>query len=167
MTGGQSVVITDAFEREGLDVPLLTDASYEKLSGFFNIIGGSYRNPLDAGGTIGHGFLPQNLARLLDVLDEDANVDAIAMEVGAGFLARRMRENPAILDSLLDVLSAHRERSGKPFLAIAHPGHLEDVSAMIRSRLLERNIPPFTGFQPAAQALRRAIDYWRFREGMD
>jgi acyl-CoA synthetase (NDP forming) len=167
MTGGQSVVITDAFEREGLEVPLLKDASYEKLSGFFNIIGGSYRNPLDAGGTIGHGFLPQNLARLLDVLDEDANVDAIAMEVGAGFLARRMRENPAILDSLLDVLSAHRERSRKPFLAIAHPGHLEDVSAMVRSRLLERNIPPFTGFQPAAQALRRAIDYWRFREGMD
>jgi len=167
MTGGQSVVITDAFEREGLEVPLLTDASYEKLSGFFNIIGGSYRNPLDAGGTIGHGFQPANLARLLDVLDEDAHVDAIAMEVGAGFLARRMRENPAILDSLLDVLSAHRERSRKPFLAIAHPGHLEDVAAMVRSRLLERNIPPFTAFQPAAQALRRAIDYWRFRDGMD
>ena len=62
---------------------------------------------------------------------------------------------------------SHRERSRKPFLAIAHPGHLEDVSAMMRARLLERNIATFTGFQPAAKALRRAIDYWRFREGMD
>jgi len=148
-------------------VPLLTEASYEKLSWFFNIIGGSYRNPLDAGGTIGMGFLPQNLQKLLEILDGDANVDAIAMEVGAGFLARRMRENPGILDALLDILSAHRERSPKPFLAIAHPGHLEDVSAMTRSRLLEGNIATFTGFQPAAKALRRAIDYWRFREGMD
>jgi len=167
MTGGQSVVITDAFERGGLEVPLLTDASYEKLSGFFNIIGGSYRNPLDSGGTIGHGFLPQNLQKLLEILEEDSNVDAIAMEVGAGFLARRMRENPAILDSLLDILSAHRERSRKPFLAIAHPGHLEDVSAMIRARLLERSVASFTDFRSAARALRRAIDYWRFREGID
>jgi acyl-CoA synthetase (NDP forming) len=109
MTGGQSVVITDAFEREGLEVPLLTEASYEKLSGFFNIIGGSYRNPLDSGGTIGWGFAPQNLQRLLKILDEDENVDAIVIEVSAGFLARRMRENPGILDALLDTLSAHRE----------------------------------------------------------
>ncbi|KKL99028.1 hypothetical protein LCGC14_1818550, partial [marine sediment metagenome] len=108
MTGGQSVVITDAFEREGLEVPLLTDASYEKLSQFFNIIGGSYRNPLDSGGTIGWGFAPQNLQKLLDILDEDENVDAIVIEVSAGFLARRMRENPGILDALLDTLSAHR-----------------------------------------------------------
>ncbi|MGB2693650.1 MAG: CoA-binding protein, partial [Dehalococcoidia bacterium] len=37
MTGGQSVVITDAFVRAGLEVPLLTAASYEKLAEFFNI----------------------------------------------------------------------------------------------------------------------------------
>jgi acyl-CoA synthetase (NDP forming) len=166
MTGGQSVVVTDAFERAGLEVPLLSDASYEKLSEFFNVIGGSYRNPLDAGGTIGMGFLPQNLQKLLDILEEDPGIDAIAMEVGAGFLARRMRENPSILDALLDTLSVHRQRSEKPFIAIAHPGHLEDVAAMIRARLLERSIPPFGSFQAGAQALRRAIDYWRFRAGL-
>jgi hypothetical protein len=113
------------------------------------------------------GFLPQNLQKLLEILDEDPGIDAIAMEVGAGFLARRMRENPSILDALLDTLSAHRERSAKPFIAIAHPGHLEDVSAMIRARLLERNIPPFGSFQAGAQALRRAIGHWRFRAGLD
>jgi acyl-CoA synthetase (NDP forming) len=167
MTGGQSVVITDAFEREGLEVPLLSEASYEKLSGFFNIIGGSYRNPLDSGGTIGWGFAPQNLQKLLDILDEDENVDAIVIEVSAGFLARRMRENPGILDALLDTLSAHRERSRKPFIAITHPGHVEDVTATVRTRLRERNIPPFASFEAGAKALRRAIDYWRFREGLD
>ncbi len=167
MTGGQSVVITDAFEREGLVVPLLTDASYEKLSQFFNTIGGSYRNPLDAGGTIGWGFMPGNLEKLLAILDEDEKVDAIALEVGAGFLARRMRQNPELLDSLLDILSAHKERSEKPFITVVHPGHLEDVAAGIRSRLLERDVPPFVSFQAGAKALRQAIDYWRFREGLD
>jgi acyl-CoA synthetase (NDP forming) len=167
MTGGQSVVITDAFEREGLEVPLLTASSYEKLASFFNIIGGSYRNPLDAGGTIGMGFAPGNLKRLLEILDEDANVDAIVMEVGASFIARRLRDNPAMLDQMVEVLRAHRERSAKPFIAIAHPGHVEDVMGSIRSRLLGEGIGVFPSFQAGARALRRAIDYWRFRAGLD
>jgi len=167
MTGGQSVVITDAFEREGLEVPLLTSGSYEKLASFFNIIGGSYRNPLDAGGTIGMGFVPGNLQKLFDILEEDDNVEAIAMEVGASFIARRLRENPAMLDQMVATLATHKERSAKPFVAIAHPGHVEDVMADIRSRLVERRIAVFGSFQAAAKALRRAIGYWRMREGLD
>jgi acyl-CoA synthetase (NDP forming) len=160
MTGGQSVVITDAFEREGLEVPLLTAASYEKLAEFFNIIGGSYRNPLDAGGTIGMGFVPGNLQKLLDILEEDENVDAVAMEVGAGFIARRLRGNPQLLDSMAEVLATHRGRSEKPFLAIVHPGHVEDVSASIRDKLIERGIAVFGSFEAAARAQARAVEYW-------
>jgi acyl-CoA synthetase (NDP forming) len=167
MTGGQSVVITDAFEREGLEVPMLTAASYEKLGGFFNIIGGSYRNPLDAGGTIGMGFVPGNLQKLFDILEEDENVDAIAMEVGASFIARRLRENPAIIGAMADTLAAHKQRSTKPFLAITHPGHAEDVMADIRARLIERGIATFGSFQAAAKALRRATGYWEARKGLD
>ena len=166
MTGGQSVVITDAFEREGLEVPLLTAASYEKLSGFFNIIGGSYRNPLDAGGTIGMGFVPGNLQRLFDILEEDVNVDAVAMEVGASFIARRMRQNPAMMDQLVDVLASQKEKSAKPFIAIAHQAHVEDVMIELRKKLLERGVATFGTFPAAAQAFSRAVSYWRFREGL-
>jgi acyl-CoA synthetase (NDP forming) len=165
MTGGQSVFITDAFERAGLEVPLLTAASYEKLAGFFNIIGGSYRNPLDMGGTIGFGGQPQNLDRLLQILDEDEHVDAIAMELASGFMARRWQADPSSLDSLLDLLLAHRDRSAKPFVTILHPGHLEDVAARARARVTERGLPAFPSFERAARALRRAIDYWRRRAG--
>jgi acyl-CoA synthetase (NDP forming) len=167
MTGGQSVVITDAFEREGLEVPLLTAGSYEKLAAFFNIIGGSYRNPLDAGGTIGMGFVPGNLQKLFDILEEDENVDAIAMEVGASFIARRLRENPAILDQMVKTLADQMERSSKPFLAIAHPGHVEDVMADIRSRLIEAGIATFGSFQSGAKALRRSVDYWQSHKAVD
>jgi acyl-CoA synthetase (NDP forming) len=164
MTGGQSVVITDAFEREGLEVPLLTAASYEKLAGFFNIIGGSYRNPLDAGGTIGMGFIPGNLQKLFDILEEDQNVDAVAMEVGATFIARRMKDNPAIMEAFVDTLAKQREASRKPFLAIAHPGHVEDVMTTMRTKLLERGVATFTSFQAAARAMSRAVGYWRGRD---
>jgi acyl-CoA synthetase (NDP forming) len=167
MTGGQSVVITDAFEREGLEVPLLTSGSYEKLGAFFNIIGGSYRNPLDAGGTIGMGFVPGNLQKLLDILEEDQNVDAIAMEVGASFIARRLRENPVMLDQMVATLAEHKNRSAKPFLAIAHPGHVEDVMADIRSRLIKRGVAVFGSFNAAARALERAIGYWRSQHQRD
>ncbi|HEV8574619.1 MAG TPA: CoA-binding protein [Dehalococcoidia bacterium] len=159
MTGGQSVVITDAFEREGLEVPLLSAASYENLASFFNIIGGSYRNPLDAGGTIGMGFVPGNLQKLFDILEEDENVDAIAMEVGATFIARRMRENPAILENFVETLAKQNQRSRKPFLAIAHPGHVEDVMAEMRAKLFEHGVATFTSFGAAARAQARAVAY--------
>jgi acyl-CoA synthetase (NDP forming) len=167
MTGGQSVVITDAFEREGLDVPLLTSASYEKLASFFNIIGGSYRNPLDAGGTIGMGFVPGNLQRLFDILEEDENVDAVALETSGTFMARRMRQAPAIMDALIETLAGQKEKSAKPFLVIAHPSHVEDVMSELRGKLLERGVAAFTSFGAAARATAKAISYWRFRDGLD
>jgi len=167
MTGGQSVVITDAFVGAGLEVPLLTAASYQRLAEFFNIIGGSYRNPLDMGGTIGFaaGGM-ENLAKLLTILDNDDNVDAIAMELASGFLARRWREHPEMLDRLLDTLSEHKQRSQKPFVTIMHPAHVEEVVAQARKRVQERGLPVFASFERAARALKRVIDYQRFREGM-
>ncbi|MDZ4279124.1 MAG: hypothetical protein U1B78_08295, partial [Dehalococcoidia bacterium] len=137
-----------------------------KLSEFFNIIGGSYRNPLDMGGTIGFGGQPQHLDRLLAILDEDEHVDAIAMELASGFMARRWQADPASLDTLLDQLVAHQERSAKPFVTILQPGHLEEVTARARARVVARGLPVFHSFERAAGALSRALDYWREREGL-
>jgi acyl-CoA synthetase (NDP forming) len=167
MTGGQSVVITDAFVRAGLDVPLLTESSYETLASFFNIIGGSYRNPLDMGGTIGFGGQQSALERLLTILAEDEHVDAIAMELASGFMARQWQADPSSLDRMLDLLTAHKERSDKPFLTILHPGHVEDVTFLARKKVIERGIPAFHSFERAAVALSRAVHYWRSVEGLD
>jgi acyl-CoA synthetase (NDP forming) len=162
MTGGQSVVIADAFAREGLDVPLLTAPSYEKLASFFNVIGGSYRNPLDIGGTIGWGGSRANLERMLDIVNEDENIDAVALEMGSGFMVRRWQANPQALDDALDALAAYQERSPKPFLTIMHPGHLEGPVAELREKVAARGIAVFPSFERAARALRRVLDYHRF-----
>ncbi len=167
MTGGQSVVITDAFVDAGLEVPRLTDASYEQLRSFFNIVGGSYQNPLDMGGTIGFGGSRETLGRLFDILDADVNIDAIAMEMASGFLARMWQSTPASLDTLLDAIDAHRNRSAKPFVAVLQPQHVEEVVVAARKRIQERGIAVFPSFERAAAALNRAIAVHRFRAGMD
>jgi acyl-CoA synthetase (NDP forming) len=167
MTGGQSVVITDAFVNAGLEVPRLSDASYEELKSFFNIVGGSYQNPLDMGGTIGFGGSAGTLARLFGILDTDANIDAIGMEMASGFLSRMWQANPASLDGLLDTLAAHVESSAKPFVAVLQPQHVEDVVHAARLRVQERGIAVFASFERAARALSRAVAYHRVRAGMD
>ncbi len=167
LTGGQSVVITDAFERAGLEVPLLTERSYRELERFFNVIGGSYRNPLDAGGTLGFGAVPENLARMLRVLDEDENVDAIAVEVSPRMMSRRMPGDETPADWLPDMLAAHKENSKRPFLAILHPGHLEAFVAQERQKYVERGIPTFADFQQAANAFAKVVEYYRFASGVE
>jgi acyl-CoA synthetase (NDP forming) len=167
MTGGQSVVITDAFEGAGLHVPRLSERSYDELRTFFNIVGGSYQNPLDMGGTIGFGGAPGNLQRLLDILDRDPNVDAIAMEMASGFLARMWRANPASLDAMLDTLAEHRDRSPKPFVVVLQPQHVEEIVIEARKKVQERRIAVFASFERAARALRRAVDYHRFSARLD
>ncbi len=105
MTGGQSVVITDTFATAGLEIPALSESSYDELKTFFNIIGGSYRNPLDAGGTIGAGHHQGNLDRILEILERDAVIDAIVLEVGTGLRAARWATHEDEITGLLDKLA--------------------------------------------------------------
>jgi acyl-CoA synthetase (NDP forming) len=166
ITGGQSVDIADAFGRAGLEVPLLSAASYEKLAEFFSLIGGSYRNPLDAGNSVGMGSRLDNFRRLLEVLDEDAIIDAIVLEVRIHLRPGDLEAHVRHQETIVELLSAFQERSPKPFIAIVQAGHREDLAADMRAKLVARGIPPFPSFQAGARALRRTIDYWRFRAGL-
>jgi hypothetical protein len=65
----------------------------------------------------------------------DPNVDAIAMEMASGFLARRWQADPKSLDAMLDTLVAHQERSSKPFVAVLQMGHVEEVAIQARKRV--------------------------------
>jgi acyl-CoA synthetase (NDP forming) len=156
-TGGQSVSITDAFAKAGFTIPRFTDGTYATLSEFFNIIGGSYQNPLDMGGTI-QGKV-ETLQRILDIVDADANVDNIAVELSAMFAARQWKQKPETLDQMLDTLKAHSEKSKKPLIAILHPAHEAEYVAQIQPKFHERQLPVFQSFERAAAAMKRVWDY--------
>ncbi len=163
MTGGQSVVITDTFAAAGLEVPALSEGSYAELKGFFNIIGGSYRNPLDAGGTIGMGHEQGNLDRILDILERDAAIDAIVLEIGTGLRAARWPAHEDELTGLLDKIAEFNRRSRKPFAAILHPAHLEVIVARAKELARARGLVVFDSFERAAAAFAVAAEYWQGR----
>jgi acyl-CoA synthetase (NDP forming) len=167
MTGGQSVVITDTFATAGLEIPALSDSSYEELKTFFNIIGGSYRNPLDAGGTIGAGHHQGNLDRILEILERDPVIDAIVLEVGTGLRAARWATHEDEITGLLDKLADFAGRSTKPFAIVMHPAHVESIVARGKELARARGLVAFDSFERAAAAFRTASDYWanRARQG--
>jgi acyl-CoA synthetase (NDP forming) len=160
MTGGQSVGITDAFAGAGLEVPSLSASSYGELKGFFNIIGGSYRNPLDAGGTIGMDQEQSNLGRILDILDRDPVIDAIVAEIATGLRGVRWAAHEDELTGLLDKLQDFNRRARKPFVVILHPAHIETIVARAKELARARGLVVFDSFARAAGALRAAADYW-------
>ena len=149
MTGGQSVVLTDAFEKAGWKVPTLTEASYAQLAEFFNIIGGSYRNPLDAAGTIGQS--PEHLDTIFDILNADENIDAVAMELSATFMARRWQDKPEEFERLIISLKRFMAESDKPFLTALHPSHVEPEALAARQRLQQESIPTFPQLRASRQ----------------
>jgi len=164
MTGGQSVVITDTFATAGLEIPTLSDSSYDELKGFFNVIGGSYRNPLDAGGTIMGGAVNSgNLARILDILDRDPVIDAIVLEIGTGLRAQRWATHEDELTGLLDRIAEFNRKTAKPFCAILHPAHVETIVSRAKQLARERGLVVFDSFERSAAALRVAYDYWSRR----
>jgi acyl-CoA synthetase (NDP forming) len=163
MTGGQSVVITDTFADAGLKVPTLSEESYAELKRFFNIIGGSYRNPLDAGGTIGMGHDQGNLDRILEILERDAAIDAIVLEIGTGLRAARWPVHEDALTGLLDKLSEFNLRSRKPFAAILHPAHVEAIVSRAKELARNRGLVVFDTFERAAVAFAVAAEYWQGR----
>jgi acyl-CoA synthetase (NDP forming) len=163
MTGGQSVVITDTFAAAGLEVPALSEASYAELKSFFNIIGGSYRNPLDAGGTIGMGHDQGNLDRILDILEHDPAIDSIVLEISTGLRAARWPSHEEELTGLLDKLAEFNGRSRKAFAVILHPAHLEVTVAHAKELARGRGLVVFDSFERAAAAFAVAAEYWQGR----
>jgi acyl-CoA synthetase (NDP forming) len=158
MTGGQSVVITDTFAHAGLDIPALSESSYTELASFFNVIGGSYRNPLDAGGTIGGGYHQGNLDRILSILDRDQVVDAIVLEISTGFRAQRWAAHEDEIAGQLDHLAKFAQASPKPFAVVLHGAHVEAIVARARQLARERGLVAFDGFDSAASAFSAAAE---------
>ncbi len=164
MTGGQSVVITDTFASAGLEIPTLSDSSYDDLKTFFNVIGGSYRNPLDAGGTIMGGDVNRgNLARILDILDRDPIIDAIVLEIGTGLRAQRWASHEDELTRLLDHIAEFNRKTLKPFFVILLPAHVETIVARAKQLARERGLVVFDSFERSAAALKVSYDYWSNR----
>lgn len=164
MSGGQSVVMTDAFVKACLKVPKLSDSSYEQFSSFFNPIGGTYLNPLDISWnmpSIGH------LVKILNILSHDNNIDSVVLELLLSHLALRSEHSPSYCEDLCEALAEFKAVCPKSFLVILTPWHMEAEAKEMRIRLSEMGIASFSGFERGAKALRKLVEYSRLRSDGD
>lgn len=162
MSGGQSVAMADAFSKAGLSVPQLSHQSYQELSSFFKIIGGSFKNPFDVSWQLSLG----DLKRILGVLDRDENIDCVCVEVSAPFISRRWEAEPSFFEELLEILANFKEKSEKPLLLILSAVHLEGLAIEIRERMNLLGLAHFSTFEQAANSLKRVLDYYKRKEAL-
>ena len=159
LTGGQAVAAVDAFAKQGFTIGPLSDSSYEELSGFFTIIGASYRNPLDISSNLPDQTV---LVRILDILERDPTVDAITTELTTSLLDRREAMGEGYVDNLINILANHRDRTKKPYFCTVCPVDQEIAAIDMRDKLLARGIPSFPTFHRSANAYRKLVTYNEF-----
>ena len=163
MTGGQSVVITDAFTREKFKVPLLSDASYKKFAAFFQTLGASYKNPLDVSLNFPH---LDRIVKSLDVLSEDENIDTVVLEISIAFMKNLSWINANLFDNMVEALADFNKRCAKPFITIVVPAHAQHEALEVTRKLVAQNIPCFPSFERGAKALQKATDFYIAKASM-
>lgn len=156
--GGQSVIGTDIFAETGLDVPQLTKESYADLETFFEVVGGSYRNPIDTAGPV-----RRDMKRIMGIVSRDANIDNIAYIVstrpGRSISTEQFQNTLAVLEDI--------KNQSKPLIAMVFlhtPDASREVGGIIK-KLQERGITAFPSIPRGARALKNAFDYYNNSHG--
>jgi acyl-CoA synthetase (NDP forming) len=146
---------TDEFVETGLNVPRLTKESYAELETFFEVVGGSYRNPIDTAGPV-----RRDMKRIMSIVSRDANIDNIAYVVstrpGRHVTPEQLQGNFAIIDDI--------KRQSKPLITMVFlntPDSQREVKDIIM-QIQERGIPAFPSIPRGARALKNAFDYYQY-----
>jgi len=156
-SGGHSVSTADVFAEAGLRVPLLTQESYDELATFFNVVGGSYRNPVDTAGPV-----RRDLKRIVEILALDDNIDNLALIVST---KPGWHFAPEQLQGTIDLVNDIKKRALKPVMAIVFfsTPDAEQEARGVMLKLQEIGIPAFPTIERGASALKNALDYYRIK----
>ncbi len=159
-SGGQSVVITDAFAKEGLSVPMLGAASYEEFASFFNIIGGSYMNPLDISWNLES---IDGLIKSLNIVANDRNIDTVVLELCVPFLSQMWEYLPGHMEELIEALVAYKASQEKSFSLVLSPGQMEAEAARLGDKMIKAGFTTFPTFERSARAIKKVVDFHESR----
>ena len=154
-SGGQSVAITDALVDVGLRVPRLTQESYSELETFFNIVGGSYRNPIDTAGPV-----RRDMRRVWGIVAQDPNIDNL---IGITGTKPGRQISPQQVQGSLDLMRQVKESTSKPLMVFVFL-YTADAAREVRDIILkfqEIGIPAFPTIERGARVLRNTLEYYR------
>jgi acyl-CoA synthetase (NDP forming) len=159
LSGGHATEMANVFTKAGFRVPALADESYKRILENFDIVGSTYRNPIE-----GRSLTDaDSLNNVLDVLNGDPNVDIIVHE--AHVVVRD--DKPSIYRGHgPGLLCDFKARAKKPYVVVlstSHPHPPQDLADDYYRQLTEAGVPALFGLQGAAAALRKFVDYYQYQ----
>jgi len=149
VSGGVSVVETDACVEMGLEVPVFGEETQRRLREILPAAGTSLKNPLDVWPAFVSGTLPQ----LLEVALSDGGIHSLILEVQMGAYYRDLVLTEDYLRELAERCGEMRRRWGKPVL-ISNPPELDwKFAYRVRKIFREHGLPVYESVRRAAKAL--------------
>lgn len=158
LSGGHSTEMANVFSKAGFEIPQLSQHSYTKILEHWDVVGSTYRNPLE-GRTLSN---PVNMNNVLDVLNDDDDIDIIVQEINIG--QPKDGKIPVFRGHDPSIFCEFNERAKKPyvivissFLSQSDPDHTDAVY----QQLSAAGIPAGFGFKATADALQRVISHYQ------
>jgi acyl-CoA synthetase (NDP forming) len=167
--GGKSMVSADVWEEEGFELPDLSVGFRKKLREKIPELWDWVRNPIDASLFQGTPMVDVN------VLEWLSNEDGFDI-----WVANLTQDDPLPEDIWQNVLAPNFvnsvtaiKKNGKPVVCVIETGEIGPAEMEIwkwraiaetRRQIIDQGLAVFPSPEQAAQAIRRLIDYWAWRE---
>ena len=163
--GGGSVTMTDMAEEAGLRVPHLTDTTIPAIEEFVPVQGSSAKNPLDImGAFFGRG--PENLMRLMDLLRDDPNIDALIFNQSVDIITRVVGRS--MMDGFVRLTMESMKRMGKPIYVVLDKGRGGIEGDILRQEMEDRyNMAGFATFATFPQAAGVLVELDQYRQYLE
>ncbi|WXG41810.1 MAG: CoA-binding protein [Candidatus Freyarchaeum deiterrae] len=163
-SGGESVTETDKAVEMGLEIPLLSKETKEKIEEMVPVAGISTRNPLD----IPYAFFQfSNIAKVVKVAASEDNIDFVIFELLDRYrsLGKRFRGFQWYVDlrkSIREAANYIKNELGKPFVIAVLPAFSEQEAINLRKFYTARGISVVPSMTRASKAIKRMIEYREF-----
>jgi len=167
--GGNSVIASDQCNELGLTLPTLPEKTQKELLTILREAGTIRKNPVDASA---HGIMPQNITRIIEILDREPDIDCIIFAYQLYFLVRNVRRIGVTLEDaftmLIEALKDAKQNTSKP-VAFALSRDSDDPEGekfrlALKQRLLEVGMPTFGSIKAAGQTLLKMNQFRQARE---
>jgi acyl-CoA synthetase (NDP forming) len=162
--GGGSVTMTDFAEKEGLSVPRLADKTIEQLEAFIPVQGSSSKNPLDIMMAL---FDKKNFYRVIELLREDPNTDALIFNLDPGWIYRGLGRTEMIR-FIGYVVEAVKMLQKPLFISLEHreSPQLAFIREEIRDLFNQADVATFPDFSMTARIINNLKKYNDFLQAL-
>ncbi|MFB0560018.1 MAG: acetate--CoA ligase family protein [Candidatus Lokiarchaeia archaeon] len=165
-SGGSSVIQSDICTELGLEIPVLSNESRDKISKIVPTAGTSTKNPLDIPSAY---FGTDMISKTLNIAASEDSIDIVLLELldrlPVFFKLRNAIDGYyALIENLINSSKHVRDVLGKPFLVALPPSFYEDEGRSLKNLFQNEGFPVFPSVDRAAKAISNVLNYYDFIE---